>query len=180
MKILIKGGRMVDPANKTDEVCDILVSDGKVEAVAKGIEAGDAAVTDAGGMIVAPGFVDMHVHLREPGREDKETIRSGTMAAVRGGFTSVACMPNTEPAIDSDAAVETVSAIIRKDALCNVFIVGAVTVGREGKELADIQAMKKAGAVAVSDDGSPLGDAALMASALKSARKMSIPVLAHC
>ena len=180
MKILIKNGRVIDPANKIDEILDLLVSGGRIEKLAKNIAEKADKTIDAKGLIVAPGLVDMHVHLREPGREDKETIKSGSRAAIRGGFTSVACMPNTEPAIDSPGAVRAVRGLIKKGARCNVFIVGAITAMRAGRKLADIAGMKKEGIVAVSDDGSSVEDAGLMLSALKSCRKESLLLIDHC
>ena len=180
MKILIKNGRVIDPLNKIDETSDILVSGGKIEKVAKKIDDKADKVIDAKGLIVAPGFVDMHVHLREPGREDKETIRSGTRAAVRGGFTSVACMPNTEPTIDNPGIVKMVNGLAEKGASCNVFVVGAITEGRGGKKLADFAGMKKEGAVAVSDDGSSVDDAGLLSAALKACKKQKLTLIEHC
>ena len=180
MRLLIKNGRVIDPLNKIDETINILVSGGKIEKLAPNITDKADKTIDAKGLIVAPGFVDMHVHLREPGREDKETIASGTRAAARGGFTSVACMPNTEPAIDSPQIVRTVNAIIKKSALCNVFVVGAITAGRAGKKLTDLAGMKREGIVAVSDDGSSVEDSSLMLSALKACKKQSVLLIDHC
>lgn len=180
MKILIKGGHLIDPANKIDGEFDILISDGLIERIGKGINEKSDTVIDAAGRIVAPGFVDMHTHLREPGREDKETIASGTRAAVRGGFTTVACMPNTDPAIDSPEVVRRVKDIITQDAFCNVEIVGAITLARAGKRIVDIEQMKAAGAIAVSDDGASVGDQDLMSGALKSAKASDMLVISHC
>ena len=135
MKYLIKNGMVIDPSSKLNEVCDILISEGKIEKVGKDLDVKADEVINAKGKIVAPGLVDMHTHLREPGREDEETIKSGTRAAIRGGFTAVACMPNTEPAIDSPGTVNMVKDIIKKGALCNVFIIGAITEGRNGGKL---------------------------------------------
>ena len=180
MKCLIKSGRVVDPASGIDEIRDILVSGGKIEKIAKNITDKADRTMDAKGMIVSPGLVDMHAHLREPGREDKETIRTGTRAAVRGGFTSVACMPNTEPAIDSRGIVKAVKNMITNGAACNVFIIGAVTARRAGKELADIAGMKAEGVVAVSDDGSPVSDPLVMAKAMKACEKAGLVLVDHC
>jgi dihydroorotase len=180
MRIIIKSGRVVDPAGGIEDINDVLVSDGKIEKIARDIKDNTARIVDASGMIVAPGLVDMHAHLREPGREDKETIKSGTRAAVRGGFTSVACMPNTEPAIDNPKAVKIVNGIIKKGAFCNVFVIGAVTAGRAGKKLADIAGMRKAGIVAVSDDGSPVDEALLLNKGLRACKKQSIVLISHC
>lgn len=153
MKYLIQNGHVIDPANSIDDIMDIFIADGKIEKVGKHLTEKADEVIDAAGKIVAPGLVDMHTHLREPGREDEETIASGTRSAVKGGYTSICCMPNTEPAIDDAAIVQAVKNIIKKDAACNVFIIGAITKGRAGKELTDFAAMKKEGVVGISDDG---------------------------
>lgn len=182
MKYLIKNGHVIDPASKIDDDLDILISDGKIEKVGKNLSAashGDETI-NARGMIVAPGLVDMHTHLRQPGREDEETVASGTRAAVRGGYTSVCCMPNTEPAIDMESVVKGLSDVIKKDALCNVYITGAITEKREGKSLSDIEAMKRCGIVAISDDGSCVQDKILMTEALKTAKRHSLFVIDHC
>lgn len=179
-KYLIKNGKLIDPVNKAGDICDILVSDGKVCGIGRNIGSGDAVVIEAAGRIISPGFVDMHAHLREPGREDKETIRSGTRAAVHGGFTSVACMPNTEPAIDSPETAKLVKDIAARDAVCRVFVVGAITKGREGKAITDMKGMKREGAVGVSDDGSSVEDPQVMAQGLSAAKKEHLIVIAHC
>lgn len=180
MKLLVKGGRVIDPANEYTQVADILVEDGKVSAVGPGIKAGGAEIIDIKGKLVLPGFIDMHVHLREPGLEAKETISSGTRAAARGGFTSVACMPNTKPVIDSRALVEFIRSRSAVDGVVNVFPIGAVTKGSAGSELAEIGDMKMAGAVAVSDDGRPVMNAQVMRLAMEYARMFDIPVISHC
>ncbi len=180
MKYLIKSGRLIDPANKIDGTLDVLISDGKIDKVGKSLNAKQAKVIDAKGKIVAPGFVDMHTHLREPGREDEETVRTGTRAAIRGGFTSVCCMPNTEPAIDRPETVDMLRSAINRDALCNVFIIGAITEGRGGKKLCDFKGMKKEGIVGVSDDGSSVDDENVMTAALKEAKKNSLIIIEHC
>jgi dihydroorotase len=180
MNYLIKGGRVIDPANKLDGQFDISISDGKISDIAKDIKVNGAQMINASGMIAAPGFIDMHVHLREPGREDEETVLTGTRAAAKGGFASVACMPNTDPAIDSAKTLGLLNAVITRDAIVNVFPVGAITLGRRGQELADIKALVKEGAVAVSDDGSSVEDAALMTQALKAAKSLGIAVIDHC
>ena len=180
MRYLIKNGTVIDPVAKLNEVCDILISEGKIEKLGKDLDAKADEVINAKGKIVAPGLIDMHTHLREPGREDEETIKSGTRAAIRGGFTSVACMPNTEPAIDSPKMVKLVKDIIEKDALCNVFIVGAITEGRNGKKLTDFTKMAKEGIVAISDDGSCIQDKNLMLEALRAGKKDEILLIDHC
>ena len=180
--LLIRGGRVIDPAQNIDRVDDVLVRDGLVVSIGHegGQPLGKADETiEARGLIVAPGLVDMHVHLREPGREEDETIESGTRAAVAGGFTSVACIPNTEPPIDTQAAVEFIHQKAARADTCNVFVVACVSRGREGKELAEIGRLVEAGAVAFSDDGAPVYDAELMRRALEYCRMFDKPILAH-
>ena len=180
--LLIRGGRVVDPAQGVDRVDDVLIRDGLIVSVghAGGQPLGRADETiDATGLIVAPGLIDMHVHLREPGREEDETIETGTRAAVAGGFTSVACIPNTEPPIDTQAAVEFIHQKAARADNCNVFVVACVSRGREGKELADIGQLVEAGAIAFSDDGAPVYDAELMRRAFEYCRMFDKPVLAH-
>ncbi|MFM7183598.1 MAG: dihydroorotase [Planctomycetota bacterium] len=180
--LLIRGGRVVDPAQGIDRVDDLLVRDGQVVSVGHGggqpLGRADETI-DAGGLIVAPGLVDMHVHLREPGREEDETIETGTRAALAGGFTSVACIPNTEPPIDTQAAVEFIHQKATRADTCNVFVVACVSRGREGKELAEIGQLVEAGAVAFSDDGAPVYDAELMRRAFEYCRMFDKPILAH-
>jgi dihydroorotase len=180
--LLIRGGRVIDPAQNIDRTDDVLVRDGLVVSIGHegGQPLGKADETiEARGLIVAPGLVDMHVHLREPGREEDETIESGTRAAVAGGFTSVACIPNTEPPIDTQAAVEFIHQKAARADTCNVFVVACVSRGREGKELAEIGRLVEAGAVAFSDDGAPVYDAELMRRALEYCRMFDKPILAH-
>jgi len=180
--LLIRGGRVIDPAQNIDRTDDVLVRDGLVVSIGHegGQPLGRADETiEAGGLIVAPGLVDMHVHLREPGREEDETIETGTRAALAGGFTSVACIPNTEPPIDTQAAVEFIHQKAARADTCNVFVVACVSRGREGKELAEIGRLVEAGAVAFSDDGAPVYDAELMRRALEYCRMFDKPILAH-
>jgi dihydroorotase len=179
MKILIKNGRVIDPANNLDGVYDILAENGTISKVAKNIKANGSDVIDAGDKIVLPGLVDMHVHLREPGREDKETVATGTLAALKGGFTSVLAMPNTTPAMDSPENIELLKKIIQKDALASVLIAGTITKGRQGRELSDIVRLKKEGAIAISDDGLSVDSDRLMQEALKIARKEKLLVICH-
>lgn len=179
-KYLIKNGRVVDPADNIDDCLDVLISGGKIERVGKDISAEDAEVIDAKNCIVAPGLVDMHAHLREPGREDEETIFTGARAAVKGGFTTVACMPNTEPPLDNPAVIKSLKEIIEKDALCNICIVGCATEGRAGKRPTDFHKMKKEGVVAVSDDGSSIDDEKVMAEALTQSKEEGLLVIEHC
>jgi dihydroorotase len=184
--LTIAGGRVIDPKNGLNKNADVVIERGRIQAVetksrlsAKQIESGGKSVLDARGKIVCPGLVDLHVHFREPGREDKETVRTGSRAAVAGGFTSVCCMPNTEPAIDSQ---EVVQFIYRQAeaAFCKVYPVAAVTRGRAGKELSEIGELKQAGAIAISDDGSPVPTALIMRRALLYARQFGLPVASHC
>lgn len=181
MKTLIKNGRVIDPATNTDKVMNILVEDDKIADRFEGDKAVEAdEVIDANGMYVMPGFIDLHVHLREPGFEHKEDIESGSKAAAKGGFTSVCCMPNTKPATDSK---EVVSYIVNKAkvvAPINVLVVGAVTKGQAGCELADIEGMKEAGIVAISEDGKSVMNANLYREGMKEAARLGLPVLAHC
>lgn len=152
-KILLQNGRVIDPAAKMDQVADVLVEDGRIKSVAEHIEADGAEVIDVSGKVVTPGLIDMHVHLREPGQEAKEDIESGTMAAAAGGYTTVATMPNTKPVIDTAALVRSVEKRIEDAARVHVRVIGAVTKGQQGKELAELGDMVEAGAVAFSDDG---------------------------
>jgi dihydroorotase len=176
-QLLIRGGRVVDPSQGIDRVDDVLVENGAVAAIGGG---GSAEETiDAGGLIVCPGLVDMHVHLREPGREEDETIATGARAAVAGGFTSIACIPNTEPPIDTQANVEFIHQKAARADACNVFVVACVSRNREGKELAEIGQLVEAGAVAFSDDGAPVSDAELMRRAFEYCRMFDKPILAH-
>ncbi len=180
MKLLIKGGRVVDPVNGISRAADVLVAEGKISAVDKNIAADGAEVIEAAGRLVVPGFIDMHVHLREPGFEAKETIATGTRAAARGGFSGVACMPNTNPVIDNHALVEFIKSRAAAEGAVNVFPIGAITKGSKGEELAEIGDMKLAGAVAISDDGRPLMNAQVMRLAMEYARMFGLPVISHC
>ena len=153
MTVLLKGGRVMNPAEDFDEIADVLMEDGKIKEIAKDIAAGDADVYDVSGKLVTPGLVDLHVHFREPGQEAKEDFESGSKAAVAGGFTTVATMPNTKPVVDSAALVRSLKKRAEDVARCHVEIIGAVTKGQEGKELAELGDMIEAGAVAFSDDG---------------------------
>lgn len=179
-KILIKNGRMIDPANYIDGKKNILIEDGKIKKVADFIMADeDMKVIDADGKVVMPGFIDLHVHLREPGFEYKETIETGSKAAARGGVTSICPMPNTKPAIDS---AESVKDLLKRAENMPVHIlpIGACTIGQEGRELADIEGMKEAGIVALSEDGKSVMDSALFRKALKEAARLDLPMFSHC
>ncbi len=179
MGILIKQGRVIDPVNNIDDILDILVRDSKIARVAKGIRIDVDRVIDAAGKIVMPGIVDMHVHLREPGREDKETVASGTQAALKGGVTSVLAMPNTEPVIDCVKNVRLLKQIIKKDARANVFICAAITKGRQGQEITEIARLKREGVIAISDDGSSVEREELLLRALKEAKRCGVLVICH-
>ncbi|MBI4168577.1 MAG: dihydroorotase [Acidobacteria bacterium] len=185
--LLVKGGRVIDPATGTDSVLDLLVRDGKIaeRRPSGGGRGGSQAppgarVLEAAGRIVCPGFVDMHVHLREPGQEHKETIETGTRAAAAGGFTSIACMPNTEPWNDGLAVTEYIVSEARRRGTINVYPIGCVSKGGRGEELAEIGDMVRSGAVAVSDDGRPVANSYLMRMALEYTRIFGIPVIDHC
>jgi len=180
VSILIKNGRVIDPANKIDAILDVFIQDDKISRVAKDIQTQAETIIDAGNKIVAPGIVDMHAHLREPGREDKETIASATAAAAKGGVTTVLAMPNTQPAMDCSKSVKLLQGIINKDAKINVQICGTLTKGRLGQELSDIASLKKIGARALSDDGCSVDNDALMLEALKQAKLAGLLVICHC
>lgn len=178
-KLCIKGGKVVDPANKVDAVVDVLIENKKVAAVGKDIEYKEAQVIDASGMIVTPGLIDMHVHLREPGREDEETIVSGTRAAARGGFTSIACMPNTNPVADTASVVEMILEKSKEEGIVNVFPIAAITKGQEGAELAEMGDLIKAGAIGFSDDGKSIMNARIMRRAFEYTKMFDRPLILH-
>jgi dihydroorotase len=178
--ILLSGGRVIDPAQDLDEVGDLLIEEGRVKEIGRINPQADWEVTDCTGLVVAPGFIDMHVHLREPGREDKETILTGSQAAAAGGFTSVACMPNTQPVNDNEAITRFILERAATAGLVNVFPVGAITKGSRGEELAEIGLMFKAGIVAVSDDGHPVQNNQTMRRAMEYASIFDLPVIDHC
>ncbi len=182
MRILIKNGHVIDPANGVDKVTDILVADGVIAEVGENsdLDGVELSVIDADGMVVAPGLVDMHVHLREPGQEYKETIETGTRAAVYGGVTSVACMPNTEPVCDNEVVVRFIKERAKDAGYANVYPVGAISKGLEGQYLAEIGQMVFEGAVAITDDGKPVTNSALMRRAINYAGMFDIPVISHC
>ncbi len=180
MKLLIKNGRVICPASNHDAVADVLIEDGRVTAVAPDLSAPGAEVLDAAGLVVAPGFIDIHVHLREPGFTHAETIATGARAAAAGGFTSVCCMPNTNPVNDSATVTTYIVEKARREAVVNVFPIGAITKGSAGEELASIGSMVAAGAVAISDDGRPVMNARVIRRAMESARALDIPVIQHC
>lgn len=182
MTILIKHGRVINPASKTDEVMDLLIKDDKVSKLAKSIEQTKEIdkVIDATGCYVMPGLIDLHVHLRDPGLEYKETIATGSKAAARGGFTTVCAMPNTKPATDSKERVAYVHRKAQTEAVVNVLQIGAVTKGQAGEELTDIRGMKEAGAPAISEDGKSVMNTRLYYQAMVEAKKCGLPIFAHC
>ncbi|MDX2176263.1 MAG: dihydroorotase [Candidatus Sumerlaeia bacterium] len=178
-KLLVAGARVIDPASGLDAVADILVEDGRIVRVAPGQKAPDAERVDAAGLVAAPGLVDIHVHLREPGREDKETIFSGTQAAAAGGFTSICPMPNTNPICDSSTVVNYLRAVTERDGHVRVFPIAAVTRGQEGKEITEFGDLAHFGAVAFSDDGRPVANAEIMRRALEYTAMLGRPILNH-
>ncbi len=179
--LLIKGGRLIDPSQDIDGIHDLLVEDGVIKGIAQHIEPPEhAEVIDAAGMVVSPGFIDVHCHLREPGFEDKETIATGTLAAARGGFTTVCAMPNTNPAMDTRATVEYVLRKARDEAAVRVLPIGSVTKQSKGKELAEMGELAEAGAIGFSDDGNPVADSNIMRQALSYSSAMGLPVINHC
>ncbi len=178
--ILIAGGRVIDPASGTDRIADVLIRDGRVEAIGLDLPAGGVNRFDARGMIVGPGFIDMHVHLREPGAEHAETIETGAKAAAAGGFTSICPMPNTIPVNDSALVTSYIVQRARAVAKVNVFPIGAITKGSLGEELAAIGSMHASGIVAISDDGRPVMNSRVMRRAMEAARELNIPVIDHC
>ena len=179
-RLLIKNGRVMDPASNHDSIADVLLDGDLIAAIGPNLDATGAEIFDATGMIVAPGFIDMHVHLREPGFEHSETIETGTNAAAAGGFTSVCCMPNTNPVNDSAMVTSYILERARKLNSVNVFPIGAITKGSMGEELASIGAMKQAGIVAISDDGKPVMNARVMRRAMEYAKGFNVPVINHC
>ncbi|MBI4974239.1 MAG: dihydroorotase, partial [Candidatus Omnitrophica bacterium] len=179
-RYLIKDGHVIDPSNDVDGIIDIVVANGKIEKIQKGLNDKVDEIIDAKNKIVAPGLIDMHVHLREPGREDEETVLTGTRSAIRGGFTSVLCMPNTEPALDNPKTIKALNGVINRNGVSNVLIAGAITKGRAGKKLTALKEMKREGIVAISDDGSSIDEKDVMFEALKAAKKESLLLVAHC
>src|SRR5215470_7963241 len=178
--LLIKNGRVMDPASKTDATLDVLLDGGRVAQVGAGIRAENAEVFDAAGLVVAPGFIDLHCHLREPGGEISETIETGTRAAARGGFTAVCCMPNTQPVNDRASVTRGIVERAAAAASVRVWPIGAASMGSKGEALAEIAAMKDAGIVAVSDDGKPVATARLMRQVMDYCRALELPVIDHC
>ncbi len=179
MKLLIKGGRLLDPSSGIDDQLDLLIEDGAVAAVGSDLDAGDAEILDATNRLVVPGLIDVHVHLREPGYEYKEDIQSGVRAAVAGGFTAVACMPNTDPVNDNKTVTRYICQRAAEAGLANVFPVGAITKGLKGESLSEMGELREAGCVAVTDDGRPVGDGEIMRRAMEYASSFDLPVISH-
>lgn len=180
MKLLIKNGRVIDPASKTDDTLDILIEDGKITALNPRIDIKEAEIIDASRLVVAPGFIDMHVHLREPGQEYKEDLATGSLAAARGGFTSICCMPNTKPPNDNCGITEYLVTEARKRAVVNIFPIAAITRGLAGEELTDMADLSQAGAVAFSDDGQPVANSLVMRRALEYSLLLNKLIIDHC
>lgn len=181
MKLLLKNGRVIDPAAGRDGQFDVLIDDGRVVKIGKSLPVDGARVIDVpAGFIVAPGLIDMHVHLREPGQEHKETIETGVRSAVTGGFTAVACMPNTTPVNDSAGITQFIKKRAEEVGLARVYPIGAVSIGSNGDQLTEIGDLKAAGCVAITDDGKPVATALLMRRALEYASMFKMPVIEHC
>ncbi|UCH44121.1 MAG: dihydroorotase, partial [Nitrospiraceae bacterium] len=181
MKLVIKNGRVIDPSQNVDGYKDIYVEKGKIQGLyAQGKAPKASKIIDASKCIVIPGLVDMHVHLREPGFEHKETIQSGTTAAARGGFTSVCCMPNTNPVNDTISVTEFIIDRSRKVGSCTVFPIAAITKGQMGEELTELEALMKAGCIAFSDDGRPVANSLIMRRALEYSKIFNVPIISHC
>lgn len=179
MKLLLKGGRVIDPMDQLDGKYDILVKNGKIAAIGQALDEKDAKVFDLQGKIVAPGLIDMHVHLREPGQEDKETLKSGTQAAAAGGFTTVATMPNTNPVVDDAILVTALKAKAKAEGVVNVEVIGALTKGQQGKELAEVGDMAGTGTIAFSDDGHYVDSAKVLLGGLDYLRRFQKKIISH-
>ena len=181
MKLLLKGGRVIDPASNRDGEFDVLIADGRVAKVGKSLPAEGADVLSLkNGWLVVPGLIDIHVHLREPGQEYKETVATGTASAVAGGFTAVACMPNTDPINDHPGITDLILKKAAEAGLARVYPIGAVSLGSRGEQLAELAAQKEAGCVAFTDDGRPVASALLMRRALEYAGMLGVPIVDHC
>ena len=191
ISLLIRGGHIIDPSQGIDQIGDVLIAEGKIVQIGGTVipgpsftviasEAKQSPAIDAAGLIICPGFIDLHCHLREPGFEDKETIATGTKAAALGGFTTVCCMANTEPPLDNAAVVDWVKRKASKDSLVALLPIGCITKGRKGKELTDMAELAEDGVVAFSDDGSPVASSPLMRRALECSRDLGLPIIDHC
>jgi len=178
--ILIKNGRVIDPSQGLDEICDVYIANGVVREIGKNVKRKATTEIEATGLIIAPGLIDMHTHLREPGREDEETIYTGTRAAAAGGFTSVCCMANTRPVCDSRTGIKYILSRALETGVVNVFPVAAITVGQKGEEITEFGDLISAGAVAFSDDGNPVMNAEVMRRTLEYTSMFDVPILDHC
>src|ERR1700679_497671 len=179
-KLIIRSGRVMDPASRLDAIRDVAIENGRIAAIGQNLDVPGVTELDATGLIVAPGFIDMHVHLREPGFEQVETIERAARAAAAGGFTSICCMPNTSPVNDNATVTSYIIERAERHAIVNVFPIGAITKGSAGDQLAAIGLMKDAGIVAISDDGRPVMNARVMRRAMETARSFGLPVIDHC
>jgi len=180
MFLLIHGGRIIDPSQGIDQISDLLIAEGKIMQLGKAGIVSEAKNIDATGLVVCPGFIDLHCHLREPGFEDKETIATGTKAAAIGGFATVCCMANTEPPLDAPAAVNWLKQKATRDSLVTVLPIGCITKGREGEELNDMAELAESGVLAFSDDGNPVTSSQIMRRAMEYSRELGLPVIDHC
>lgn len=180
MTILIKGGRVIDPSANIDKVMDILIENNYIKQLGKDLDIEADTIIDAQNKWVVPGLIDLHVHLREPGYEYKETIYTGSRSAVKGGFTTICCMPNTNPVIDNKTIVEYINLKSQKEAYVNVLPIGSITKGQKGEQLSDIEQMAKAGACAISEDGRTVENSYILKQAMEQAANLNIPVMSHC
>lgn len=180
MRLLIKNGLVIDPSRQYEEKADVLIEGDKIAGVFPNIEIGNAQVLDATNLVVAPGFIDLHTHLREPGQEEKETIETGSKAAAMGGFTSICCMPNTHPINDNATVTQYILSKAKELSLVNIFAIGAITKESKGEQLAEIGEMFKAGIIAISDDGRPVSNSQVMRRAMEYAKSFGLPVIDHC
>jgi len=180
MALLIQGGRVMDPASGRDEVLDILIEGGRIREIARHVPGRSRKIINASGKVVSPGFIDLHTHLRQPGREDEETIETGSRAAARGGFTTICAMPNTEPPIDDPSLVEFVYDEARRCALVQVLPIATISRGRRGEDLSPMGRLRRAGAVGFSDDGDWVSNSGLMRRALEYVKMLSLPLISHC
>ena len=178
-KILIKGGRVISPAQQLDDTCDVLIEKGKIAAIGKDLDAQGAEIIDADGKIVTPGLVDIHVHLRDPGLEYKEDIASGTLSAVTGGFTSIACMPNTKPVNDNQSVTKYILNKVKEEGHCRVFPIASISKGLQGESMTEMGELKGLGVYGVSDDGKPVSNAQLMRRAMEYAKPFGITIVTH-
>jgi dihydroorotase len=178
--LIIQGGRILDPVSGRDEAADLFATEGKIVKLLSAEERRHARVVDARGLIVAPGLVDIHVHLREPGQTHKENIESGSAAAAAGGVTSMVCMPNTSPACDNAGAIQLINDVIARQAVVNIWPTGCITINREGEKLAPIGSLKRAGVVAITDDGDCVQNNEVMRRAVEYANMFGLVVMDHC